>query len=347
MRGKGLGRGISAALAGAALLAGCALGAPAAPRRASRTPPEQALRPRHAGALTAEQVRAAVAVDVGELGPPPLGGTGGPGSQDPPSPSPEAGGPPARDASPQAAEARPPDVVLPGRVRVPILVYHHVVADAELPEHRGNPMVISDSALHEQFAWLSARGFQALTPEQLLAHYESNAPLPENPVWITFDDGYDSVYTHVLPALRRFGLRATAFVVTGWVGRPRYLNWNQVAELARSGLVDFESHSHDLHRRSGRGPVALELPQEAVFSDLMESRRRIARHTGREPVAIAYPFGAHSKDVLAAARRAGFRLGVRADEQRHPAPGDPLLLLTRHGVFQWKRMPTFERMLRP
>ena len=38
------------------------------------------------------------------------------------------------------------------------------------------------------------------------------APLPKNPVMVTFDDGYRSCHDVALPILRAVGMRATFFV---------------------------------------------------------------------------------------------------------------------------------------
>src|SRR4029077_10065630 len=76
----------------------------------------------------------------------------------------------------------------------------------------------------------------------------------ERAVLITFDDGRASLVSVGLPLLQRYGMKAVLFLVPGRV-RPEHqsattsgpqedlVSWSEVATLARSGLVDIESHS--------------------------------------------------------------------------------------------------------
>jgi peptidoglycan/xylan/chitin deacetylase (PgdA/CDA1 family) len=55
------------------------------------------------------------------------------------------------------------------------------------------------------------------------------APLPPNPVMITFDDGYRSCHDVALPILRDLGIPATFFIATSFVTERRLYWWERVA----------------------------------------------------------------------------------------------------------------------
>ena len=40
---------------------------------------------------------------------------------------------------------------------------------------------------------LKAKGYNAVTMEEVYNHWINKAPLPENPIVLTFDDGYASI----------------------------------------------------------------------------------------------------------------------------------------------------------
>lgn len=62
---------------------------------------------------------------------------------------------------------------------------------------------------------------------------------------LTFDDGYKDNYFIAFPLLKQYKAKATIFINTASIGHdPEYLNWNQIQEMYKSGLVDFELHSH-------------------------------------------------------------------------------------------------------
>jgi hypothetical protein len=99
--------------------------------------------------------------------------------------------------------------------------------------------------------------------------------------------------------------------------------------MAQSGLVEFASHSYDLHRGVLANPQGNELPAgnariytpgrgyetEAQFrrriaDDLTRSREVIANELGRAPRAIVWPYGRYNGVGLEEARKAGFEFGL-------------------------------------
>ncbi len=50
----------------------------------------------------------------------------------------------------------------------------------------------------------------------------------EDPIVITFDDGFESTYTIAYPIMQQYGIVGTVYVVPSWIGSPGYLT---LAEL--------------------------------------------------------------------------------------------------------------------
>jgi peptidoglycan/xylan/chitin deacetylase (PgdA/CDA1 family) len=132
-------------------------------------------------------------------------------------------------------------------------------------------------------------------------------------VALTFDDGYESVFTDALPEMLDRGVPGTVFVVVGAVGglntwdvrlspRPfKHLSWRQIGELSRHG---FEIGSHTVSHRD-----LTRLSDVALRRELTVSRREIEDRTGIGVRAVAYPFGKADRRVQDAARAAGFERG--------------------------------------
>jgi len=87
--------------------------------------------------------------------------------------------------------------------------------------------------------------------------------LPDKPVLLCWDDGYKSFYTHVLPLLKAYNFPAVLALVGEWmsagkdetvlygstyVSREKFLSWQEVMAVHKSGLVEIASHSMNLHR---------------------------------------------------------------------------------------------------
>lgn len=81
---------------------------------------------------------------------------------------------------------------------LPVLMYHHFDE-----EPGGSTMVVSPERFAEQMAALKQAGYTAVTPEQIVDYVDNGTPLPEKPVWISMDDGYQSNLTYAAPVLQR------------------------------------------------------------------------------------------------------------------------------------------------
>jgi len=125
-------------------------------------------------------------------------------------------------------------------------------------------------------------------------------PLPDNPVLITFDDGYRDNYTNAYLILKKYGYTATFFLVTGLIGNDdRYMTWDQVRDMQKNGFV-FGSHtvSHQ--------PLT-KMNADKALAELTESAAEIQRQLGAKPRYFAYPTGAYNRKVEVLTRQAGYR----------------------------------------
>ena len=178
---------------------------------------------------------------------------------------------------------------------IPVLNYHRV-ADGD----GNNPLTLSVPEFNEQMAYLNQHGYQSITPDDLLANLQDNAPLPDKPVLITFDDGYRDTYTNAYPILKKYGFTATVFLITDVVGHNDwYVNWQQVKEMHQAGFV---IGSHTLRHV----PLTTLSPAEALFQ-LQKSKEGIEWRLGVPVKYFAYPTGAYNAEVIELVKEAGYR----------------------------------------
>jgi peptidoglycan/xylan/chitin deacetylase (PgdA/CDA1 family) len=108
-----------------------------------------------------------------------------------------------------------------------IITYHHI-ADHD-PGYLYAPDVAdaTPAQFRRQMETL-ARYFTPIGIEELLRVIDG-APLPKNPVMVTFDDGYRSCHDVALPILRAVGVRATFFVATSFIQERRLYWWERIS----------------------------------------------------------------------------------------------------------------------
>jgi peptidoglycan/xylan/chitin deacetylase (PgdA/CDA1 family) len=115
----------------------------------------------------------------------------------------------------------------PGPSTVSALTYHHIADDD--PAYPYDPGVAD--ATPQQFRRqmeMLARYGTPIGVDELIRALEG-APLPKNPVMVTFDDGYRSCHDIALPILRAVGMRATFFVATGYINDRKLYWWERIA----------------------------------------------------------------------------------------------------------------------
>ena len=95
-----------------------------------------------------------------------------------------------------------------------ILLYHGVC-----PPRNGGGIFnyrkkfIAPESLARQLAWLKRR-FTIMPLPAFIRQLRERGTPPERALAVTFDDGYENLYTHAFPILRTLGIPATVFIAT-------------------------------------------------------------------------------------------------------------------------------------
>lgn len=201
----------------------------------------------------------------------------------------------------------PPPQPLPPGYAVFILCYHDF-------REKPNKWSITPQRLEAHLQTLKALGFTFLTVseavELLLGRW--HGPLPERVVVITVDDGFQSAYTILFPLLKRYKAKATLFIYTDWIGKRRgALTWEQLREMAQSGLVEIASHTvtHPYPRRLKRN-LSYEQYRDRMKSEFEQSKRELEQKLGIKISGIAYPSGQIDGTMKALAQQAGYKWAV-------------------------------------
>ena len=105
-------------------------------------------------------------------------------------------------AIPQAAAAGPD-------THIPILTYHNLTRNPDATDS----MTLTDERFRLDMEFLDEFGFTPLLSQDLIAISQGSMEMPENPVMITFDDGYRSNYVLAYPILQQTGMKAVISVV--------------------------------------------------------------------------------------------------------------------------------------
>lgn len=185
--------------------------------------------------------------------------------------------------------------------RYPRILMYHMVRDA-IPGKKFNSLRVSPKNFEMQIKYLHDDGWNSYTMEEAILQKNS---LPLKSVVITFDDGYQDNLTHALPILRKYGFKATIYLVNDrhdrdWSGYRKAKNEgaglkdepklsdDEVKELLKSGLIEIGAHT-----RTHANLNALSL--EEAQNEICVSKEEIESKFTTTCSSFAYPFGLYSK----------------------------------------------------
>lgn len=235
------------------------------------------------------------------------------------------------------------------------VMYHHVLG--ENSKLLGD-YVISKSEFEADLAWLAANGYETVSASQIIDFVNGGAALPKKPVFITFDDGYESFYANAQPLLEKYQAKALASVIgrySALYSAPdiskhlnySHMSWEQIRELDANALVEIGNHSFNRHDATGRqaprgakksgGENAAQYA-EKFAQDTEKLQDSLRENSGVTPKVYAYPFGFYSDTSEEILREMGFQMTLSCEEGNTKLTQDPscLFLLKRynraHGI---------------
>lgn len=203
------------------------------------------------------------------------------------------------------------------------VINYHAFGEGQEIEH----ITIAKTLFKEQLMMLKDNGYTVISEQQLIAYLQGHGRVPEKSVFLTIDDGYESVYTIAYPILKEMGMQATLFVIVKdmEVGSRKgvpMLNWSQLKEMADSNVINVGNHTYDLHWRGNHDSpkyeamilnrtiegqlLTNEARQQMILEDVMQARKLIEQRIGKETTSFAYPYGVYDTVAERAIKQAGY-----------------------------------------
>ncbi|KWA43064.1 poly-beta-1,6-N-acetyl-D-glucosamine N-deacetylase PgaB [Burkholderia multivorans] len=244
-----------------------------------------------------------------------------------------------------------------------------------------DPFAVDTGTLTAIFSWLETNNYHPITVKQIEASRHGGKPLPPRAVLLTFDDGYRSHYTKVLPLLERFRYPAVMGIVTSWIDAPPdvpikisdkvsvprdyFMSWDDVRKLGSSDLIELACHTHNLHHGAIANPQGNELPATTshlylpdekryetdeefharVRNDLQTCIRQVRERTGITIRSMVWPYGAENQPVRDISTSLGMDIQFSLDAGPN-TPDVPLDRLRRILMMYDVDIGGFERSMR-
>lgn len=185
----------------------------------------------------------------------------------------------------------------------PVLVYHYVEYVKDEKDTIRKSLNTPPYLFIKQIETLKSSGYTFITASELMDVLDGKIELQQKPALITFDDGYRDFYTDVFPILKKNNIKATAYIVSGFLDKPNYMFTWQLKQIATSGLVEIGAHTVHHYSLGGLNPVLIQY-------EIEESKKELEKLINAPVVAFAYPDGSFDNQVIKIVREAGFKSAV-------------------------------------
>ena len=164
--------------------------------------------------------------------------------------------------------------------------------------------------------YLRDKGYNVITLKEAVSYIGQRRRLPRKTVAITIDDGYENNFVSAYPILKKYGVPATIFVITGKIGSEGFVTWDEIKEMSDSGIIDIESHTKEHKWLTG-------LDDKTLEDELEGSKKILESRLGKEVPFVCYPMGGYNERVETVARSAGYKAAFGTKRRRISARGDP------------------------
>jgi peptidoglycan/xylan/chitin deacetylase (PgdA/CDA1 family) len=152
-------------------------------------------------------------------------------------------------------------------------------------------------------------GFQVISLDEYLNCLGAYHLPPEKAVVLTIDDGYEDNYSLAFPVLKHFGLAATIFLVSDYMGATN--GWDQDSVLTGRPLLD-QQEAIEM-RNSGISfgahtcthPLLTKLSEREIWEEISQSKLDLEQSLGIPIRLFSYPYGDYDTKVAAAVKEAG------------------------------------------
>ncbi|HEX8931923.1 MAG TPA: polysaccharide deacetylase family protein, partial [Patescibacteria group bacterium] len=190
-----------------------------------------------------------------------------------------------------------------GEIRVPILMYHYVEYVQDKRDTIRESLNINPFIFDQQIQTLKTAGYTFMTASELGEVLDGKRPLPKNPILLTFDDGHWDFYTDVLPILKKYNVKATEYVISGFTGGSDFMTQKEVQAVVDSGLVDVGAHT--VHHLALKGRTLATLQSEVA-----QSKKMLEETYHIKVVSFAYPYGSFDNQSEQVVKESGFTTSV-------------------------------------
>lgn len=238
---------------------------------------------------------------------------------------------------------------------VAILMYHAFTED----EADAGSLYTLTSEFARQLSALRDAGYTSVGYADLIEFVNGDGKLPEKPLLISIDDGYQNNLDLAAPLLEKYGFCANIAVIGVSIGRTTYkdtdipitphFSLEDARPWIERGVLTLTTHSYDMHQVAAvdgndcrRGVLQMHGEAEpdyiaALTQDYTRAQEQLAGLPGTPLPVFTYPNGAYSELSERVLQALGVQVTVTTEGGANRlVKGEPETLRLLHRIHVWR-----------
>src|SRR3990167_2871406 len=194
-------------------------------------------------------------------------------------------------------------------INIPILCYHN------LSKINGS-MNMTPEKFESEIKWLKDNGFTIIPLKEAVEYLQGKrATLPAKSIVVTADDGWKSVYTYMLPIIRKYNIPVTLFIYPQTISEGKNaMTWDDLKELQQTKLFDIQGHTywHPNFKKEKRHLSAAGF-EKFVNEQLVKSKKILEDKLGTKVTLLALAFCIFDDFFQPAGAKTGYEMAFSID----------------------------------
>ena len=166
-------------------------------------------------------------------------------------------------------------------------MFHHIgaVPDFANDDQIRKNLTVSTARLEENLQTIKKLNYTPITFIEMAEFLDTGKKLPQRPIILSFDDGYDDNFLEALPLLEKYKMKAVFYIITDKVGTGGYMTWEQIKQLQEKG------HEIGSHTRTHPDLATISGNAKRLQAEVVESKAILAEHGIQNIISFCYPAG--------------------------------------------------------
>lgn len=162
----------------------------------------------------------------------------------------------------------------------PLIFYYHRVCNPEDDFLSSPDLVVSKNNFERQMEFIKEE-FNVLPLDVMIDHFKKGKTLSCRDIAITFDDGYIDNYVNAYPILKKYGIPASIFLTTGYIGSNNLLWWDRLSliiKAMRGANITWDDFSSGLLTRELKNLLSNEKKLKRSLTPLTNYLKSVGLH---------------------------------------------------------------------